>query len=228
MYCAGPVHRFNVRIWPQATHYRYFDKWADAVPLSLPQMQPAHVAAYIEGLSRPKPDGAGYATATVKQHLSALKMLGDFLVIRHPAPRLANARPLATPAAWLHPDWGTTRRRPPSPRSRPIHRQSTARRVRVKDGRTAPQAKTRPSRTRPSCLVTTPSRVALVHQTRAWPRPEKPPLGAVPPHSSSDVRSPRFRLQLSSTGYVHLRHEWTRTPPERRQASNAGYESMAG
>ena len=59
---------------------------ADAVPLSLPQMQPAHVAAYIKTLSRTKPDDARYATATVKQHLSALKMLGDFLVIRQVLP----------------------------------------------------------------------------------------------------------------------------------------------
>jgi site-specific recombinase XerC len=49
--------------------------------------RPVHVAAHIERLGQPVEDGgAGYAVSTVKQHLSALRMLGDFLVVRQVLP----------------------------------------------------------------------------------------------------------------------------------------------
>jgi integrase/recombinase XerD len=43
--------------------------------LDLAQVKPFHVAGYIEGLARAKP--------TVKQHLAALHMLFDWLVVGH-------------------------------------------------------------------------------------------------------------------------------------------------
>lgn len=65
---------------------RFLD-WIGAHGLGLPQVEPVHVAAYVEELGRPRAEGgAGYATATVKQHLSALKMLGTFLVIKQVLP----------------------------------------------------------------------------------------------------------------------------------------------
>ena len=59
-----------------------FLRWAEEHGLGLHQVEPHHVAAYVEQLGRPAPVGAGYAPATIRQHLSALKMLGGFLVIR--------------------------------------------------------------------------------------------------------------------------------------------------
>ncbi len=64
-----------------------FFTWLRARGLRLPQVQPVHVAAYVEQLGRPRETGGGgLAVASVKQHLSALRMLGDFLVVRQVLP----------------------------------------------------------------------------------------------------------------------------------------------
>lgn len=51
-----------------------FARWAEGHGLSLEQLTPVHVALYIEQLGRER------EPATVKQHLAALRMLGDYLV----------------------------------------------------------------------------------------------------------------------------------------------------
>ena len=61
--------------------------WVASAGLDLRQLEPVHVASYVELLGRPKVEsGAGYAVSSIKQHLSALKMLGAFLVIRQVLP----------------------------------------------------------------------------------------------------------------------------------------------
>ena len=51
-----------------------FSHWCEQRKLTLEQIQPIHVAAYIEEI------GVKHATPTVKQHLAAIKMLFDWLV----------------------------------------------------------------------------------------------------------------------------------------------------
>lgn len=65
-----------------------FMEWIDGRGVTLPQVEPFHVAAYIEelGLSE-EGGGQGMAVASVKQHLAAIRVLGDFLVIRQVLPR---------------------------------------------------------------------------------------------------------------------------------------------
>ena len=46
-------------------------------------MKPPHVAAYVEWLGRAEPEGAGLSKPSVKQHLAALRMLFDWLVVGH-------------------------------------------------------------------------------------------------------------------------------------------------
>ncbi len=58
-----------------------FMEWIDGRGVTLPQVEPFHVAAYIEDL------GQTSAVPTVKQHLAALRVLGDFLVVRQVLPR---------------------------------------------------------------------------------------------------------------------------------------------
>lgn len=57
-----------------ATAVGRFLAWADARGLTLGQLQPVYVAAYVEELGR------SHEPASVKQHLAALRMLGDYLV----------------------------------------------------------------------------------------------------------------------------------------------------
>jgi hypothetical protein len=57
-----------------------FCEWADARPLSLESIRPPHVAAYIEILTKQLSD------PTVKQHLAAIRMLFNFLVIGQVVP----------------------------------------------------------------------------------------------------------------------------------------------
>jgi site-specific recombinase XerC len=45
--------------------------------------EPPHVAAYMEGLGVARPEGPGLSKPTVKQHLAALRMLFDWLVVGH-------------------------------------------------------------------------------------------------------------------------------------------------
>jgi site-specific recombinase XerD len=52
-----------------------FCKWADERPLSLETIRPVHVASYIEGFT------VGLSDPSVKQHLAAIRMLFDWLVI---------------------------------------------------------------------------------------------------------------------------------------------------
>lgn len=49
----------------------------------LTHVKPAHVAAYVEMLGLPEPQGEGLSKPTVKQHLAALRMLFDWLVVGH-------------------------------------------------------------------------------------------------------------------------------------------------
>lgn len=61
-----------------------FSEWCEGRGLhELPQVKPPHVAAYIEMLGMPQPDGQGLSKPSVKQHLAALRMLFDWLVIGH-------------------------------------------------------------------------------------------------------------------------------------------------
>jgi site-specific recombinase XerC len=46
-------------------------------------VKPPHVAAYIEWLGKAEPEGQGLSKPTVKQHLAALRMLFDWLVVGH-------------------------------------------------------------------------------------------------------------------------------------------------
>jgi integrase/recombinase XerD len=55
-----------------------FAHWCDSAGLSLTSLSPLHAAAYIELLGR-----SGMAAPSVKQHLAALRMLFDWLVIGH-------------------------------------------------------------------------------------------------------------------------------------------------
>lgn len=54
---------------------RQFFAWAEAAGLSLSRIRPVHVATYVESLTR------SYAAPTVKQHLAAVRMLFDYLVV---------------------------------------------------------------------------------------------------------------------------------------------------
>ena len=48
-----------------------------------PHVKPPHVAAYIEMLAAAEPEGPGLSKPSVKQHLAALRMLFDWLVVGH-------------------------------------------------------------------------------------------------------------------------------------------------
>jgi site-specific recombinase XerD len=62
---------------------RFSDWCAEKGVLELSGVKPPHVAAYIEMLGLPEPDGAGLSKPSVKQHLAALRMLCDWLVVGH-------------------------------------------------------------------------------------------------------------------------------------------------
>jgi integrase/recombinase XerD len=51
--------------------------------LDLGTVKPPHVAAYIEMLGLPEPEGQALSKPSVKQHLAALRMLFDWLVVGH-------------------------------------------------------------------------------------------------------------------------------------------------
>jgi integrase/recombinase XerD len=51
--------------------------------LELASVKPPHVAAYIEMLGLPGPDGGRLSKPSVEQHLAALRMLFDWLVVGH-------------------------------------------------------------------------------------------------------------------------------------------------
>jgi site-specific recombinase XerD len=61
-----------------------FSEWCEGRGLTdLAAVKPLHVAAYIEWLGAPEPKGSGLSKPTVKQHLAALRMLFDWLVVGH-------------------------------------------------------------------------------------------------------------------------------------------------
>jgi site-specific recombinase XerD len=61
-----------------------FSDWCESRGLhDLNQVKPPHVAAYIEMLGLPEPQGRGLSKPSVKQQLAALRMLFDWLVVGH-------------------------------------------------------------------------------------------------------------------------------------------------
>jgi site-specific recombinase XerD len=61
-----------------------FSDWCEGRGLhDLAHVKPLHIAAYIEALGLPAPKGPGLSKPTVKQHLAALRMLFDWLVVGH-------------------------------------------------------------------------------------------------------------------------------------------------
>lgn len=61
-----------------------FSDWCTGMGLfDLAHVKPPHVAAYIEWLGKAEPEGQGLSKPTVKQHLAALRMLFDWLVVGH-------------------------------------------------------------------------------------------------------------------------------------------------
>ncbi len=81
---------FTAHIRNQNTRRAYykaacrFSDWCEGRGLlDLGGVKPPHVAAYVEMLGLPEPDGAGLSKPSVKQHLAALRMLFDWLVVGH-------------------------------------------------------------------------------------------------------------------------------------------------
>ncbi|HZQ55287.1 MAG TPA: tyrosine-type recombinase/integrase [Bryobacteraceae bacterium] len=62
-----------------------FSDWCEGRGLTnlAADVKPPHIAAYIEMLGRRAPEGAGLSKPSVKQHLAALRMLFDWLVVGH-------------------------------------------------------------------------------------------------------------------------------------------------
>src|SRR4051794_9589741 len=61
-----------------------FSEWCEGREVTdLAGVKPMHVAAYIEMLGLHEPEGQGLSKPTVKQHLAALRMLFDWLVVGH-------------------------------------------------------------------------------------------------------------------------------------------------
>ena len=61
-----------------------FSDWCEGIGLlDLADVKPPHVAAYIEMLGLPQPQGHALSKPSVKQHLAALRMLFDWLVVGH-------------------------------------------------------------------------------------------------------------------------------------------------
>ncbi len=58
-----------------------FSDWCECRDLSLAAVKPVHVAAYVEWIGAEEPEGQGLSKPTVKQHLAALRMLFDWLVV---------------------------------------------------------------------------------------------------------------------------------------------------
>ncbi len=58
-----------------------FSAWCDSVRVGLQDLTPVHVATYIEQLSREK-----LSKPTIKQHLAAIRMLFDYLVVGQVVP----------------------------------------------------------------------------------------------------------------------------------------------
>lgn len=81
---------FTANIRNQNTRRAYykaacrFSEWCEGREVShLAQVKPRHIAAYIERLGLARPEGEGLSKPSVKQHLAALRMLFDWLVVGH-------------------------------------------------------------------------------------------------------------------------------------------------
>ena len=81
---------FTVNIRNKNTRRAYykaacrFSEWCEDRGLrELAEVKPPHVAAYVEMLGLPEPQGRGLSKPSVKQHLAALRMLFDWLVVGH-------------------------------------------------------------------------------------------------------------------------------------------------
>lgn len=80
------IRNRNTRLAYGRAVFRFLG-WVEARGMRLSQVEPVHVASYVESLGLAKKlGGGGFSVASVKQHLSALKMLGSFLVIRQILP----------------------------------------------------------------------------------------------------------------------------------------------
>jgi integrase len=82
---AANIHNKHTRV-AYAQAVKRFAAWCEDENrrYTLRELTPVHVASYIEALGRSKDDGgAGMSKPTVKQHLAALRMLFDWLVINH-------------------------------------------------------------------------------------------------------------------------------------------------
>ena len=77
------IHNKNTRRAYYKAACRFADWCEGRGLLDLAQVKPPHVAAYIEGLTVARPVGPGLSKPTVKQHLAALRMLFDWLVVGH-------------------------------------------------------------------------------------------------------------------------------------------------
>ena len=62
---------------------RFSDWCEDRGLFDLVNVKPPHIAAYIETLGMPDLEGQGLSKPSVKQHLAALRMLFDWLVVGH-------------------------------------------------------------------------------------------------------------------------------------------------
>lgn len=80
------IRNANTRAAYHRNACRFMD-WLDGQGVALEEHRPMHVSAYVEMLGRSKEEGgAGYSPASVKQHLAALKVLGNYLVIKQVLP----------------------------------------------------------------------------------------------------------------------------------------------
>ena len=82
-YFTANIRNKNTRLAYYKAACRFSDWCEDRGLLDLAQVKPPHVAAYAEMLGLPVPDGAGLSKPSVKQHLAALRMLFDWLVVGH-------------------------------------------------------------------------------------------------------------------------------------------------
>jgi integrase/recombinase XerD len=77
------IRNLNTRL-AYARAVSRFLTWCEARGIGLKQIRPAVVSTYIEGLLRSPEDGK--SPATVKQHLAAIRMLFDWMVLGHILP----------------------------------------------------------------------------------------------------------------------------------------------
>jgi integrase/recombinase XerD len=79
----GSIRNRNTRRAYYKAACRFSDWCEGRGLLDLAEVKPHHVAAYIEMLGLPEPQGQGLSKPSVKQHLAALRMLFYWLVVGH-------------------------------------------------------------------------------------------------------------------------------------------------